>query len=116
MNYWESGMHLALGTDIFESFDRYQRRLLEEYDRLADEFRFVRVDARRSVEEIQDDLRAHAARYLASAGQLGVAPPAAAGAGGGRRGEAALGGRSAREACCSRPTTRQPTHSGARRG
>src|SRR5207249_10550515 len=31
MNYWESGMHLALGTDIFESFDRYQRRLLEEY-------------------------------------------------------------------------------------
>src|SRR5206468_10238161 len=76
MDYWESGMHLALGTDIFESFDRYQRRLLEEYDRLADEFRFVRVDARRSVEEIQDDLRAHIARYLASAGQLAVAPPA----------------------------------------
>ncbi|TMA70420.1 MAG: dTMP kinase [Deltaproteobacteria bacterium] len=84
MNYWESGMHLALGTDIFESFDRYQRRLLEEYDRLADEFRFVRVDARRSVEEIQDDLRAHIARYLASAGQLTVAPPADAGASRGR--------------------------------
>ena len=84
MNYWESGMHLALGTDIFESFDRYQRRLLEEYDRLADEFRFVRVDARRSVEEIQDDLRAHIARYLASAGQLAVAPPADAGASRGR--------------------------------
>ena len=84
MNYWESGMYLALGTDIFESFDRYQRRLLEEYDRLADEFRFVRVDARRSVEEIQDDLRAHIAGYLASAGQLAVAPPADAGASRGR--------------------------------
>jgi len=81
MNYWESGMHLALGTDIFESFDRYQRRLLEEYDRLADEFRFIRVDARRSVEEIQDDLRAHIARYLSGAAQLAVAPPADAGAG-----------------------------------
>jgi dTMP kinase len=84
MNYWESGMHLALGTDIFESFDRYQRRLLEEYDRLADEFRFVRVDARRSVEEIQDDLRAHIAQYLARAGQLAVAAPADAGASRGR--------------------------------
>ena len=84
MNYWESGMHLALGTDIFESFDRYQRRLLEEYDRLADEFRFVRVDARRSVEEIQNDLRAHIAQYLASAGQLAVAPPADTGASRGR--------------------------------
>ena len=84
MNYWESGMHLALGTDIFESFDRYQRRLLEEYDRLADEFRFVRVDARRSVEEIQNDLRAHIAQYLATAGQLAVAPPADAGASRGR--------------------------------
>jgi len=84
MNYWESGMYLALGTDIFESFDRYQRRLLEEYDRLADEFRFVRVDARRSVEEIQNDLRAHIAQYLATAGQLAVAPPADAGASRGR--------------------------------
>ena len=84
MNYWESGMHLALGTDIFESFDRYQRRLLEEYDRLADEFRFVRVDARRSVEDIQTDLRAHIARYLSGAGQLAVAPPADAGASRGR--------------------------------
>src|SRR2546426_4620150 len=80
MDYWESGMHLALGTDIFESFDRYQRRLLEEYDRLADEFRFVRVDARRSVEEIQTDLRAHIARYLSGAGPLAVAPPGDAGA------------------------------------
>src|SRR5207253_2936069 len=26
MDYWESGMHLALGNDIFESFQRYQRR------------------------------------------------------------------------------------------
>jgi len=84
MNYWESGMHLALGTDIFESFDRYQRRLLQEYDRLAEEFRFIRVDARRSVEEIQDDLRAHIARYLAGTGPLAVAPPADADASRGR--------------------------------
>jgi dTMP kinase len=65
MDYWESGMHLALGDDIFESFRRYQRRLIEEYNVLAREFEFVTVDARRSVEAIQGDLREHVAAYLA---------------------------------------------------
>jgi dTMP kinase len=64
MEYWESGMHLALGDDIFESFKRYQGRLIEEYDVLAREFDFVSIDARRSIETIQSDLREHVAAYL----------------------------------------------------
>jgi len=78
MDYWESGMHLALGSDIFDSFERYQRRLLDEYDRLADEFGFLRVDARRGIDDIQGDLRTHIAEYLARARS---APPAAQGPG-----------------------------------
>jgi dTMP kinase len=65
MDYWESGMHLALGNDIFESFQRYQRRLIEEYNVLAREFDFVTIDARRSIETIQGELREHVAAYLA---------------------------------------------------
>ena len=41
MDYWESGMHLALGSDIYESFVRYQQWLIREYDQLAREFGFV---------------------------------------------------------------------------
>jgi dTMP kinase len=67
MDYWESGMHLALGTDIFDSFQRYQRRLIEEYNALAREFRFIAVDARQPVDEIQSELRRHIAGYLAGA-------------------------------------------------
>ncbi len=81
MDYWESGMHLALGTDIFESFQRYQRRLIEEYNELAREFAFVNVDARRSIEDIQEDLRGHISGYLESTRRARVAPaptPAAA--------------------------------------
>jgi len=37
MDYWESGMHLKLGGDIFDSFRRYQTRLIREYDAIADE-------------------------------------------------------------------------------
>lgn len=67
MDYWESGMHLALGTDIFDSFQRYQGRLIAEYDRLGREFGFVGVDARQPIEVIQDELRGHVARLLHSA-------------------------------------------------
>jgi dTMP kinase len=64
MDYWESGMHLALGTDMFESFLHYQRRLIEQYRRLADEFGFLTVDARRPIDEMQSELRTHIADYL----------------------------------------------------
>jgi dTMP kinase len=67
MDYWESGMHLALGTDLFDSFQRYQHNLIEEYRRLAREFDFVMVDAHRSIEEVQKELRAHISDYLKGA-------------------------------------------------
>jgi dTMP kinase len=64
MDYWESGMHLALGSDIFDSFTRYQTQLIGEYNRLARHYGFLSVDARRSIDEIQADLRAHIQAYL----------------------------------------------------
>lgn len=66
MDYWESGMHLALGSDIFDSFRRYQSRLIREYNRLAQEFQFLTVDARRPIETIQANLRQHISAYLRS--------------------------------------------------
>jgi dTMP kinase len=64
MDYWESGMHLALGTDLVDSFERYQGRLIEQYRRLADEFGFITVDARRAIDHVQAELRTHIADYL----------------------------------------------------
>jgi hypothetical protein len=57
-------MHLALGSDIFDSFGRYQTRLIREYNRLAREFGFVSIDARRSVDDIQGELRRRISHYL----------------------------------------------------
>jgi len=65
MDYWESGMHLALGNDLFDSFQRYQKGLIDEYNVLAKEFDFVSIDARRSIEVIQSDLRERVSAYLA---------------------------------------------------
>ncbi|HXW83455.1 MAG TPA: dTMP kinase, partial [Candidatus Binataceae bacterium] len=68
MDYWESGMHLSLGTDLFDSFQHYQSRLIDEYRRLATEFGFIKVDARRSIEDLQTELRGHISEYLKYAG------------------------------------------------
>jgi len=65
MDYWESGMDMKLGDDIYESFRAYQRSLLREYATLADEFGFRVLDARRKVDVIQDELRRQIGAFLA---------------------------------------------------
>jgi dTMP kinase len=65
MDYWESGMDLKLGNDIYDSFRAYQGKLLREYNALADEFGFRVIDARRPVDAIQSELRRQIAPFLA---------------------------------------------------
>jgi dTMP kinase len=65
MDYWESGMDLKLGDDIYESFRAYQRAVLREYASMADEFGFRMLDAKRKIEVIQDELRRQIGAFLA---------------------------------------------------
>ena len=58
MNYWESGMDLRLGSDLYDSFKKYQGLLIEEFDKMAMEFQFEVIDARKSPDDIQAELRA----------------------------------------------------------
>src|SRR2546430_4462664 len=58
MNYWESGMDMRMGSDLYDSFKKYQGLIIEEFDKIAEEFDFQIVDARRPPEEIQEALRA----------------------------------------------------------
>jgi dTMP kinase len=64
-DYWESGMDLPMGADLFESFVHYQSRVIEELDRLAREYSFETLDATRAVEETADELSERVLRVLA---------------------------------------------------
>jgi dTMP kinase len=64
MDFWESGMDLKHGDDIYDSFRAYQNKLLREYASMADEFHFRVLDARRSVDKIQDELRRQVEAFL----------------------------------------------------
>ena len=75
MDFWESGMDLKTGDDIYESFRAYQRALLKEYGSMADEFGFRVLDARRKVDVIQDELRRQIAAFLAESDTLSPSQP-----------------------------------------
>jgi dTMP kinase len=64
MDFWESGMDLKGGDEIYDSFRAYQSKLIREYQSMADEFNFRVLDARRSVERIQDELRRQVSTFL----------------------------------------------------
>jgi dTMP kinase len=57
INYYEAGMDLGLSEDLHESYERFQTRLKQEYERLAETDRFTVVDSTRAVEAIQSELR-----------------------------------------------------------
>jgi dTMP kinase len=64
MAYWEAGMDMKSGYDIYDNFRSYQRLLLKEYGTMADEFGFRVLDGRKPVTVIQDELRRQIGEFL----------------------------------------------------
>lgn len=56
-DYWESGMDIRLGKDLYDSFVEYQKRMLKVFDRMGDEYGFHVLNASRSVRSVAADLR-----------------------------------------------------------
>lgn len=73
MNYWESGMDMNYGDDIYDSFIAYQGELIAQFDRIAQRDRFVTLDARQDADVIQKQLRRTVGQYLQSPPQTAVA-------------------------------------------
>jgi dTMP kinase len=64
ISYWESGMDMKSGDDIYDNFRAYQRQLLKEYAAMSDEFSFRVIEGRKSIRAIQDDLRRQIGEFL----------------------------------------------------
>lgn len=67
-DYWESGMDMHMGEDMYESFVRYQKWLLAEFDKMVESHGFEIVDASGSIEEVFENLRARVDRVVARNG------------------------------------------------
>jgi dTMP kinase len=56
-DYWESGMDLYPGHDMYDSFCSYQAALLTEFDRMSSEFNFEMVDASPDAKTVCEHLK-----------------------------------------------------------
>ncbi len=56
-DYWESGMDMRLGADLFESFVNYQSRMIEQFEEMSGEYGFHAIDASLPVEQISEQLK-----------------------------------------------------------
>jgi dTMP kinase len=63
-NYWESGMDLHLGDDMYESFVEYQNRIKAQFDQMVEGFGFRVIDASRPIEEVFADLKGQVSDIL----------------------------------------------------
>ena len=57
LKYYEAGMDLRFSDDIEDSFRTFQSRIIDEYERMIEEFGLVVVDATRSIEDQQAEVR-----------------------------------------------------------
>jgi dTMP kinase len=64
LKYYEAGMDLGLSDDIEESFRLFQGMIRDRYEQMVDEFGLTVIDATRSIEEQQNEVRAIVEREL----------------------------------------------------
>ena len=63
-DFWESGMDLHLGEDLYDSFIEYQTRMLKVFDRMSDEYGFHVTNASRSVRSVAAELRREVTKLI----------------------------------------------------
>jgi dTMP kinase len=64
LKYYEAGMDLGLSVDIEESFELFQGMIADRYEEMVDEFGLRVIDATRSIEEQQSEVRVLVEREL----------------------------------------------------
>jgi len=67
LKYYEAGLDMGLSNDTYESYQLFQARILEEYDKMTDEFGLTVIDATLSLLEQQEQVREIAEPHLGEA-------------------------------------------------
>lgn len=64
LKYYEAGLDMGWTDDAEESFGVFQGKILDEYDRMVDEFGLTVIDATRSIEQQQREMRRIVKKHL----------------------------------------------------
>lgn len=64
LDYWESGRDIGLSSDFYKSFQIYQSKCLEEYQKMSDEYGFISIDGTNSPKDIHKKITSHVKNLL----------------------------------------------------
>lgn len=64
LKFYEAGLDMEWADDAEESFKIFQGKILEEYDQMVDEYGLTTIDATRSIEKQQREMRHIVKRFL----------------------------------------------------
>lgn len=56
-DYWEAGMDIIKGDNLYDSFTQYQTYMIDQFDKMAEEYNFCTIDANKSVKDINSDIK-----------------------------------------------------------
>lgn len=52
LDFYESGRDVGFSTDFYNSFEIYQNKCLEQYNKMKDIYNFISIDGTKSIQEI----------------------------------------------------------------
>ena len=64
LDYFESGRDIGLSTDIYSSFEIYQKKCLDEYKKLGKEYGFIELDGTKPKEELHEVIKSKVQELL----------------------------------------------------
>jgi dTMP kinase len=64
LKYYEAGLDMGWSDDPEKSFTVFQGKILEEYDRMVEEFGLTVIDATRTIEQQQREMRKIISQHL----------------------------------------------------
>jgi dTMP kinase len=63
-DYWESGMDIRCADNLYDSFITYQGHLIDQFDKMSQEYGFITIDARQSVQDVFEDLKKNLKTFI----------------------------------------------------
>ncbi|MFI3300212.1 MAG: dTMP kinase [Candidatus Gastranaerophilales bacterium] len=66
LDFYESGRDVGFSTDFYKSFEIYQNKCLEQYEKMKSEYNFKSIDGVKTVEEIHCEMKREVDKILNS--------------------------------------------------
>lgn len=66
LDFYESGRDVGFSTDFYNSFEIYQNKCLEQYNKMKSQYNFISIDGTKSVQDIHKIMNDEVLRLLDS--------------------------------------------------